>query len=193
MKERKITYTILKSISMFLINLVYRPKILGKENIPNSGAIILAGNHINALDPVIAASGTNRIVHFMAKEEVSKGFHGKLFDLVGIIRVYKDRNKNIKSIITANNRLKTGGALGIFPEGTRNRTDKALLKLHFGAVTIAIKSNAKIVPFAIRGVYKPFKNGLEIEFGKPLDVSNMTSQTANDYLKNTLLKLLKVG
>ena len=178
---------------MFLINRVYHPKIYGKENIPNSGPIILAGNHINALDPVIAASGTKRIIHFLAKEEVSKGLHGKLFELVGIIRVYRDRNKNVKSIKIADDILEKGGALGIFPEGTRNRTDKPLLKLHHGAVSMAIKCNAKIVPFAFRGSYKPFKKGLEIEFGQPIDVSTMDINEANEYLKNSILSLLLIS
>ena len=87
--------------------------------------------------------------------------------------------------------LKHGGAVGIFPEGTRNRTNEDLLKFRHGAVSIAKKTNSKIVPFAIRGKYKLFRKGLSIKFGKPIDVSNMEIEEANDYLRGEVLKLLK--
>ena len=190
MKERKVIYNVLKSVSVILLKIVFRPKVYGKENIPKTGAIILAGNHKHALDPIVVVSGTKRFVHFMAKEEVSGGLHGKIFDLVGIIRVYRDKSKNIASVLEAEDMLKSGGTLGIFPEGTRNRTDKPLLKFRIGTVSMATKTETQIVPFAIRGNYRIFRKGLEIEFGKPVDVGKMEIQEANDYLKDEVLKLL---
>ena len=60
---------------------------------------------------------------------------------------------------------------------------------------LAQKTNTKILPFAIRGDYKIFKNDLEIEFGKPIDVIGKQKEEANEYLRNEVLKLLekKVG
>ena len=58
-------------------------------------------------------------------------------------------------------------------------------------MTIAKRTSARIVPFAIRGKYRIFRKGLEIEFGNPIDVSDMEIEEANDYLKNKVLELLR--
>lgn len=190
MKENKVVYSFFKIIYVPLLKIIFQPQVFGKEDIPQAGGIIFAGNHKCALDPIMVTSNTKRFVHFMAKEEVSGGIHGKIMDMVGIIRVYRNRTKNIASILEAKNLLKNGGTLGIFPEGTRNRTDEPLLKFRKGTVSIAKDANVQIVPFAIRGNYKPFRKGLEIEFGNPIDVSAMTVYEANEYLKNKVLNLL---
>lgn len=190
MKERKGLYNFFKIIYVPLLKIIFRPKVYGKENIPQDGGLIFAGNHKCAIDPVMVTSNTKRFVHFMAKEEVSGGIHGKIMDLIGTIRVYRNRSKNVAAILEAKNLLKSGGTLGIFPEGTRNRTDEPLLKFRKGTVTMAKDAEVQIVPFAIRGNYKPFRKGLEIEFGKPIDVSSMVVYEANDYLRNEVLKLL---
>lgn len=190
MKERKIIYNVLKTLCVPLIKIIYRPKVYGMSNIPSEGSLIFAGNHKHAFDPIIVAINSNRFIHFMAKEEVSSGIFKPIFDSVGIIRVYKDKSKNVQSVLDAENLLRNGGTLGIFPEGTRNRTEKTLLRFKTGTVKIAKETKTKIIPFAIRGNYKPFRTGLEIEFGTPIDISNLEIKEANDLLKNEILKLL---
>ena len=190
MKENKVLYNICKLIYTTLLKVLYRPKAVGTENIPEEGSIIFAGNHRHAFDPVVVMTHTKRFVHYMAKETLFKGFHGFLFNQIGLIKVYRTKN-NPEAIESAVNLLKDGGTLGIFPEGTRNRTNEELLRFKHGAVTIAKKSNSKIVPFAIKGEYKLFSNKLIIEFGKPIDVSNMELEEANDYIRNEVLNLLR--
>ena len=87
--------------------------------------------------------------------------------------------------------LQKGGSVGIFPEGTRNRTSQELLKFRHGAVAIAKETNSKIIPFAIRGKYRLFRKGLTIEFGKPIDVSQMEIEEANDYVRNEVLNIFR--
>lgn len=189
-KEKNCIYKIAKVIYTVLLKILYNPQTYGIENIPKDGAVIFAGNHRHAFDPVVVMSSTNRIVHYMAKEEIFKGIHGKLLEKIGLIKVYRTKS-NTKAIIEATNILNNGGTIGIFPEGTRNRTEKELLKFKTGAVKIAKSANCKIVPFAIKGEYKIFQKKLVIEFGKPIDVGNMEKQEANDYLKNEILQLLR--
>lgn len=190
MKENKVLYGICKLIYTTLLKVLYRPKAIGIENIPDDGAVIFAGNHRHAFDPVVVMTHTKRVVHYMAKETLFKGLHGILFKKIGLIKVYRTKS-NPEAIQSAVELLKSGGTLGIFPEGTRNRTDKELLKFKHGAVTIAKQSNSKIVPFAIKGEYKLFSNKLIIEFGKPINVSNMELDTANEYIRNEVLNLLR--
>ena len=191
MKYSKLLYKICKIIYTFLLKLLYRPKVIGKENIPKEGSLIFAGNHKNAIDPILVMSNTNRIVHYMAKEELFKGLHGLLFKKIGLIKVYRDRLKNTISVSNAEKILKNSGTIGIFPEGTRNRTDKELLEFKSGAIKLAQSSNTKIIPFAIKGEYRLFRKGLRIEFGKLIDVGNMELVEANKYLKSEVLNLLR--
>lgn len=190
MKENKILYKFLKLIYSTLLKVLYRPTAKGQENIPEEGPIIFAGNHRHAFDPIVVMTYTKRIVHYMAKESLFKGFHGFLFKQIGLIKVYRSKS-NPQAVVEAEEILKNGGTIGIFPEGTRNKTEEELLKFRHGAVAIAKKSNSKIIPFAVKGKYKLFRKGLVIEFGKPVDVSNMELEEANDYIRNEVLKLLR--
>ena len=190
MKENKKLYKFLKIICARLLKILYKPVAYGTEKIPKEGPIIFVGNHIHAVDPVVVMTHTKRIVHYMAKESLFKGIHGKIFESIGLIKVYRSRS-NPMAIVEAQKILEQGGAVGIFPEGTRNRTDQELLKFRHGAVSIAKQSNAKIVPFAIKGKYRLFKKGLSIEFGKAVDVSQMEIEKANDYTRNEVLNILR--
>lgn len=190
MKENKVLYKVCKLIYTTLLKVLYRPTAIGLENIPEDGPVIFAGNHRHAFDPVVVMTHTKRIVHYMAKESLFKGLHGVLFKHLGLIKVYRTKN-NPEAVQAAVELLKNGGTLGIFPEGTRNKTEEPLLKFKHGAVRIAKTSNSKIVPFAIKGEYKLFGKKLIIEFGKPVDVSQMELNEANDYIRNEVLNLLR--
>ena len=190
MKENKVLYKICKLIYTVLLKVLFRPTAIGTENIPEDGAIIFAGNHRHAFDPVVVMTHTKRIVHYMAKESLFKGLHGILFKHLGLIKVYRTKN-NPEAIQSAVELLKQGGTLGIFPEGTRNKTEDPLLKFKHGAAKIAKEANSKIVPFAIKGEYKVFRKKLIIEFGKPIDVSDMEVEVATDYIRNEVLNLLR--
>ena len=190
MKENKVLYKICKLIYTVLLKVLFRPTAIGTENIPEDGAIIFAGNHRHAFDPVVVMTHTKRIVHYMAKESLFKGLHGILFKHLGLIKVYRTKN-NPEAIQSAVELLKQGGTLGIFPEGTRNKTEEPLLKFKHGAAKIAKETNSKIVPFAIKGEYKLFRKKLIIEFGKPIDVSDMEVEVATDYIRNEVLNLLR--
>jgi len=192
MKEKNIVYYLIKPIYTILLKIIFRPKVLGKDNIPKDGALIFAGNHKHAVDPTMVMMSTDRIVHYMAKEELFKGLHGILFRKIGLIKIYRGKS-NPNAVMEAEKILNNGGIIGIFPEGTRNKGAEELLKFRYGAVKIAQKTNSPIVPFAIKNKYKIFKKSVVIEFGKPIDVSNMQIEEANEYLKNEVLKLLRNG
>ena len=87
--------------------------------------------------------------------------------------------------------IEKGETIGIFPEGTRNKSNAKLLKFRYGAVSIAKETNTLIVPFAIKGTYKIFRKNITLKYGKPLDVSNMELEEANEYLREKVFELLK--
>lgn len=187
-KTRTWLYKGLQPIAAAVLKLICRPKIINKEIIPKEGSIILAGNHKMALDPLLVSCGTKRMVHFMAKDVFFHGIRGFLFRSAGTLpvhvgKVHKDSFKSAISI------LQQGKVIGIFPEGTRNYTEKIVLPFKRGAVTLAKETNTKIIPFAIRGRYLPF-HGLTIEYGNPIDVTNMDLKEANQLLEDKVKELI---
>lgn len=183
-------YPILRPLFTFLFKIVFHPKIINKEYIPKKGKVILAGNHKHALDPILLGVCTKRTIHFLAKKELYKGLNFIFFNLVGTLPVDR-HNKNKNTIGKAEKMLNKGSAIGIFPEGTRNRTNDILLPFKKGAVYFAKNTDSLIVPFAITGEYKIFKNTLTITFGKPYKINLEDIEKANLELKNKIAYLIK--
>lgn len=169
----------------------YNPKVINKEVIPKSGPIIIAGNHKHMMDQCSIVISTKRVIHYMAKKEYFDGHFAWFFKTAGCISVNRSiHDKNAKE--QALNILKNGGAIGIFPEGTRNRTKEFLLPFKFGAVSMAQKTNATIVPFGVTGEYKFRSKDLVVRFGKPFKVDkDMSLEDANKKLENAIGNLMK--
>ena len=125
----------------------------------------------------------------MAKSEYFKSKFAWFFKACGCIPVNRDGNDKAASN-KALEILKSKRALGIFPEGTRNKTKEKLLPFKFGAVSLAKKSDAYIVPFAITGEYKFRSKNLTIRFGKPFKATD-NLENDNKKLQDTVLKLMK--
>ena len=157
-----------------ILSPIYQFKVIGKENFPTEGGVLLCTNHIHNFDPPTVGIAAPRHVHFMAKEELfSVPVLGKILPLINAFPVKRgmsDREALRKGLGV----LKEGNVLGLFPEGTRSKTGE-LGKGLAGAGFFALRSKAHIVPCAVIGPYKPFKR-LKVVFGKPIDI--------DDYRKN---------
>lgn len=183
-------YRILRPIAVLLFKAIYRIKVINKKYIPKDGPIIFVGNHKHNYDCISLMCGTKRTIHFMAKKELMDK-HGWFFNRVGIIPV--DRSvKNSDAMASAIELLKSGEVIGVFPEGTFNKTEYVVMPFKYGAVRIACDANATIIPFAITGEYRKFRSGLKIEFGEPykiMDKKDLTKE--NIKLMNKVIKLMK--
>ena len=266
MNEKMTSYKIFKAILTPIYRFWYRPTIIGKENIPKEGAIVVAGNHVHIMDQCNIIIVTKRKLHYMAKKEY---FDNKkvawFFQKSGCIPVDRSK-KDTEATSAAREVLEKGHALGIFPEGTRNGLkeekmkelhdkyfqeedfksfqkrikknktsfvnyleelisskiiteeefknhiedtnsllqeliqskritkqdyyDHILLPLKFGAVSLAQKGNAKIVPYAITGDYKFRSKNLIIRIGKPFAPGD-DLEKANKRLDQTIKELMK--
>ena len=169
MKE-PILYRILRPMDKIFMKL-FRPTYINLENIPNDGGIILAGNHTSYLDPLLLMSTTKRCIHFLSKIELFKGIKKYFFKNVGVIPVDRKR-KNPEAIDISNKYLLDDKVIGIFPEGTINRTKDIIMPFKYGAVRMAKDTNSYIVPFAITNKYKFLRKSVIISFGKPYKVTS---------------------
>ena len=149
--------------------IIYRVKVVGRENIPLEGPVIYCGNHKTYLDPQLIVVTAKRHVRFLAKDELGKNpLFNALGNLFDVIRVKRD-SKDITALKEALKTLKNGGAIAIFPEGTRNGMEKGE-KVKEGAAFFAVRTGAKVLPIGINGGEKVFRK-TTVKYGKTLDFS----------------------
>lgn len=161
-------YQFARSVVYGALKPFYRFEIIGKEHFPKEGGVLLCSNHIDTLDPPVVGITAPRPVNFMAKEElfklpILKGILPKVHAFP-VKRGLSDR----QALRTAVNLLKDGQVVGLFPEGTRNRTGK-LGKGFSGAGFFALRGNAVVVPCAIIGPYKLFRK-VKVVYGEAIDM-----------------------
>ncbi len=159
---------------------IYKPTIIGNHYIPETGRIILAGNHTNYFDCILVGCATNRCVHYLAKDELMKGPFKFIFKGMGIIPVNR-RTKDKAALQTAIETLNDEKVIGIFPEGTINRTEDIIMPFKFGAVKMSRDAKTNIIPFVITGKYKPFKRSVKVQFFEPIK-PNENLEEANQRL-----------
>lgn len=140
-------------------------------NLPGEGAIIIASNHVSNWDPLLVAVSLNRPVHFMGKAELfNNRILGTLLRNVYVFPVHRG-TADRKAIRQALDILNDGEVLGIFPEGTRNRSGEDR-KVQAGVAMIALKSGAPVVPVACVGTKRKIPFGwtqtLELRIGEPV-------------------------
>jgi len=192
----ELPYKIFSPILGLIFKLYYRPQIVNKEVIPKKGPIIITCNHKHVMDQCPIIMSTKRVLHYMAKKEYfdkkyPEGHNAWFFKMFGCIPV--DRSIHDDSATeTALDILKNGGSIGIFPEGTRNKTnDKVFLPLKYGAISMAYKTEATIVPAIITGDYKKHSKNLMLRFGKPFKVESHDYDKYISKLEKEMNRLLK--
>lgn len=190
-------YKIVRAILNFLFFVLFRLHVEGRENIPQTGAIIVAPNHKSYWDPpVIGVAFNTRIIHYMAKEELFKnplfGWLIRQFGTFPVKRGAVDRT----AIRQAMRELKAGNPLGIFPEGTRIKRE-GLGRFHSGMASLALMTGTPVIPVAVIGSKDlPHKKGpLAVLIGKPIEVkkekpSDDKVAELNDMVKAEIQKLM---
>ena len=268
MQEKMLGYKIFKTLLAPIYRFWYHPTVIGKENIPEEGPILLVGNHVHIMDQCNVVIATKRSLHYMAKKEY---FDNKkvawFFKMTGCIPVDRSK-KDVEATTSALEVLHNNQALGIFPEGTRNAVkeerarelyekyflednisfeefyekmkgnktsfvnyleelkdkdfitldefkdnvvqvdsflkdmilnhrltkeeyyDHILLPLKFGAVSMAHKTDALLVPYAITGEYKFRSKNLVVQIGKPFKAGE-DLEKANLKLDKEIKKLMR--
>jgi 1-acyl-sn-glycerol-3-phosphate acyltransferase len=170
-------YSFARSLVNSVLSPIYRIEVIGKENMPADGGVLLCANHIDNLDPPVVGITAPRPVHFMAKEELfSVPVLGKIvphLNAFPVKRGMSDREALRKGLGI----LKDGKVLGLFPEGTRSKTGE-MGKGLAGAGFFALRSDAHVVPCAIIGPYKAFKK-LKVVYGKPIDMESIKEKKLN--------------
>ncbi|HXU24051.1 MAG TPA: lysophospholipid acyltransferase family protein [Tepidiformaceae bacterium] len=167
----------------FVLVVVGRWTVTGRENFPASGAVIVVSNHLsNADPPILSAALRKRHVRYMAKHSLFKYPVGVITRLYGAFPVRRF-DADMAALLNAERILRDGGVLGMFPEGTRSRSG-TLGVPHPGTALIALRSGALVLPCAIDGteqLSKPLnllrKPRITVRIGTPLRVEKTRRPT----------------
>lgn len=171
-------YKIFKVLCRFWYGTILRTCIIGAENIPASGAFILAANHVSNWDPPFLGTFIDREVCYMGKEELFSNpvmaWICRHLHVFPVKRGAADKS----AIKTALKLLRDGKCFGIFPEGTRSKTGK-LGRAEAGVSLIAAMSKAPIIPAAIVNTEKIFSREKflprpAVVYGKPMKFTGST-------------------
>lgn len=139
-----------------LFHCLFRVRVIGSEHVPRSGAVLLAGNHTGFLDGPLAYALSPRPATFLAKSELFVGPLAKPLGWLGQIPVHRghpDRAALRAGLAV----LAGGGALGVFPEGTRGTG--RLEEVSDGLAYLALRSGARVVPLAVLGTAEALPTG----------------------------------
>ena len=157
----------------FLDHIWWNTTVLGAENVPSTGPVIVASNHIGVVDGPVLHGAIPRGSHIIVKQEFFDSKLGFLMDWAGQIPV--DRSSGRAALVVELEMLKEGRVVGIFPEGTRGTGD--VQSVRAGVAWLALNSGAPLVPAACLGtrpagarvghVPKP-RAHLHVVFGEPL-------------------------
>lgn len=183
-----------------LVKTVFRPWVTGADNIPKTGAVILASNHLSVVDSIFLPLVIDRRISFLAKSDYFmgrgvKGWAIKNF-LKGTGMLPIDRSGGKASEASLNTGLKVlarGEVLGIYPEGTRSpdgklyrgRTGVArmILEAHVPVVPVAMIDTEKVMPI---GSKLPKVRRIGVIFGEPLDFSRFEGLESDRFILRSI-------
>ena len=166
-----------------LARAVWRPTVIGLDNVPRSGGVLLASNHLSFFDSVVIPVCAPRNVAFLTKQDYFQGtgIKGALqrgwFEGLGMLPIDRDDPRAaITSLETALEVLNRGEAFGIYPEGTRSR-DGRLYRGRTGVAHLALTAGVPVVPVGLKGTPEiqpvgaryPKLAKVTVAFGEPMD------------------------
>ncbi|MDQ0797189.1 1-acyl-sn-glycerol-3-phosphate acyltransferase [Streptomyces sp. B1I3] len=185
-----------RGIGIGLMYGLFRPRVLGAWRVPAGGPVILAVNHAHNIDGPMLMGTAPRPVHFLIKKEAFVGPLDPFLRGIGQLKV--DRTTVDRTAITqALGVLGNGGALGIFPEGTRGEGDFASLRA--GLAYFAVRGGAPIVPVAVLGsterrgrlipALPPLRSRVDVVFGDAFQAGDGSGRRTRKALDEATLRI----
>lgn len=180
-------YSLSRQVLSPVARLIYRPVIEGQENIPRTGPVLLASNHLSFVDSIVIPLAAPRRVVFLAKSEyfTGEGIRGaakrSFFSALGAVPIERGTAGAAQEALdSALAILGDGLAFGIYPEGTRSR-DGRLYRGRTGVAWLALTAGCPVVPVALSGTqhiqpaesHLPRISKITIRFGEPLDFGHL--------------------
>ncbi|WP_448611338.1 lysophospholipid acyltransferase family protein [Geodermatophilus sp. URMC 60] len=186
-------YLVVRFLLRPLFHVALRMHVTGRENVPPTGPVILASNHLSFIDSMVIPLSAPRRVHYLAKAEyfTGTGIGGwltrTLFTGLGAMPVQRQTSRAAQEALdTALGVLRRGEGFGIYPEGTRSR-DGRLARGKTGVAWLALTADCPVVPVAVAGTDRvqpvdsrwPRPHKVSVTFGKPLTFPEQRGMAGN--------------
>jgi 1-acyl-sn-glycerol-3-phosphate acyltransferase len=188
----RILWELLRIVAIPILAIVARVQLRGRYNVPRRGPYILVANHLSWLDiPLIPAYLPGKVI-YMAKEELFTGRIGWLVRFLGAFPVKRGEGDR-QALRAADELLKRGKVLVIFPEGTRSKT-RTMAKAHSGMGMIALRAGVPVVPVAIWGseyVLKKFGAPVTISYGEPVTLRPKGNKITREDIDNATNEVMQ--
>ena len=152
----------------------------GRDRIPRVGGAVLAANHLSAVDGPLIGTFSSRAIWFMMKAELAeKPVIGEALMWTGGFPVSRDACAP-ESIRNARELVRTGHVVGVFPEGTRQRSGRPASAIHAGAIAIALKEQVPIIPCGVETFRWAIGNRCAccVVYGNPMRLANFPTTSA---------------
>jgi 1-acyl-sn-glycerol-3-phosphate acyltransferase len=188
-------YRTISALSRPVVNLLFRPKASGLENVPREGGFVLASNHLSNFDPwaIGLPMFPWRYLRFMGKSELFFWPLGPIIASAGAFKVHRGQADQA-AIDTAERLAREGHVVVMFPEGTRRR--KGLVKkwqprAHTGAARIALAADVPLIPAAIKGTDRLRRLGpLRVVYGTPVALDDLRDQDPREAAQEATDRLM---
>lgn len=178
-----LSYLLFWYVFRLLYTLLFRFRAYHPERVPPSGPAILAANHASFLDPPLVGAGVHRPLHYLARESLFKNpLAAAILRSWNVVPVDREGGgaRGLKAIL---DRLKEGGAIVLFPEGTRT-SDGRLQPARAGVGLAIIKSSCPVIPVRLFGTFDAFGRHhrlprpcrITVTYGPPLDFSQLRAE-----------------
>ena len=181
----------LRPLSRWLVRRRYRVEVLGAENVPTSGPVVLAANHVGVIDGPMLAIFSPRPVHALTKREMFSGRLGRFLHLSGQVPLDRFRT-DVAAARSCLRVLRDDGVIGIFPEGRRGPGD--LQRFHRGAAYFALAAGATVVPVSFFGTREPGGRSsslprrgapMHVVFGRPVTIDAVAFPRTKEQVETT--------
>src|SRR3954469_1155009 len=149
-REPDSVYDFVRVLTSLYAWTLLRARALAVENVPGSGAVILAPNHFSFMDHFLMGCYIRRKVRFMAKSQLFKGPMQFIYTHGGVFPVRRGA-RDEETFITAETILGRGGAITMYCEGGRSRSGRVGTEAKRGIGRLALETGAPVVPIAIYG------------------------------------------
>lgn len=183
-----------------ILRTVFRPWVTGEENIPRTGGVILASNHLSFIDSVFLPLVIERRVTFLAKSDyyTTRGLKGwairNFLKAAGMLPIDRSGGKASEASLRTGLRvLNRGEVLGIYPEGTRS-PDGKLYRGRTGVARMVLEGGVPVVPVAMIDTEKVMPIGrrlpkvrrIGIIIGEPLDFSRFEGMESDRFILRSI-------
>lgn len=195
--QRSLNWRILQVIARIFTTVWFNLKTYGRENVPQTGGVLLLANHQSYLDPVLVSVHLKRPVSFMARSSLFKNpFFARFIRSLNAFPVRLGHG-DVSAIKECVRQLQEGRALNVYPEGTRTLTGK-IGPIEKGIALVIRKAGVPVVPVAIDGSFEAWPRGkvlfhphrIRLIYGKPMLLHELKGDEIVSRLEQALNALL---